>query len=389
MLVSGANAALSHMEFSLDVALPRGTSIDVTAMTVYAGGQVRGDEDLCFFNQKSIWDGGVRLNSSDIAFQRFDFNLERIPSDVEKIVLTAAIEIPGVTFGQAGDVDITGPDLAMKIEGVDRQEAALILCEIYKRNGTWKVRNVSQGFNGGLAALLTHFGVELQGSPSSGSPAAPCAPPRAPLQSAQPTKPVNLSKITLTKTDKSVSLKKKSGRFGKILVNLNWNQRQKSGGIFKRKSPELDLDLGAFVEDLHGNVTAVQALGNSFGSFNRFPFVKLLGDDRSGASTDGEWLEINGDMWPEFKRILIYAFIYEGAPNWRETDGVVRVMVPGQPEIEVRMNEYDSLGKTCAVAYLENRNDQIKISREVTFHLGQKVMDQAYDWGLRWRTGSK
>lgn len=388
LLPMGANTALTSNSFSLDLSLPQGTTIDVTAMTLYADGKVRGDGDMCFFNQKTIWNGAVRLEASTQNRQRFDFDLAKLPSGIEKIVLTASIETPGKTFAQAGGVTIGGPGLSMLVDGTGRQEAALILCEIYKRNDAWKFRNVSQGFNGGLAALAAHFGVEVAADTPPAAQPAPPVPPAPPARPAA-TGSVNLTKISLTKNDKTVSLKKNDGRFGKIRVNLNWNQGRRSSGMFGLKSGAIDLDLGAFVEDRHGNITAVQALGNGFGDYDYFPYVKLLGDDRTGAVTDGEWLEINGDMWPEFHRILIYAFIYEGAPNWRDTDGVVRVMVPGQPEIEVRMNEFGSDLGTCAVAYLENRNGEIKVSREVTFHRGQRVMDDAYGWGLTWTRGRK
>jgi len=180
------------------------------------------------------------------------------------------------------------------------------------------------------------------------------------------------------------------GRFGRIQVNLNWNQKQ-SRGMFGFGKTDIDLDLGAFIEARDGSRTAVQALGNSFGSYQQFPFVFLKGDDRSGAVTDGEWLEINGDQWHQLQRVLIYAFIYEGVANWQETDSGVRVMVPGQPEVEVRMNEVanNTRDGMCAVALLENVSGEIKVSREVRFFPGHRDMDQAYGWGMRWTTGSK
>ena len=151
----------------------------------------------------------------------------------------------------------------------------------------------------------------------------------------------------------------------------------------------VDLDLGCFVEDRYGHRTCVQALGNGFGDYDYFPYARLLGDDRTGAVTDGEWLEINGEMWAEFNRVLIFAFIYDGVPNWRDTDGVVRVMIPDQPEIEVRMNEFGSKDRMCAIAMLENQGGAIRVSREVRFFPGHRFMDEHYGWGMRWTAGSK
>ncbi len=110
---------------------------------------------------------------------------------------------------------------------------------------------------------------------------------------------------------------------------------------------------------------AVQALGNSFGSLNTEPFIKLMGDDRTGSISDGEWLHINGAHWSKIRRILVYAFIYEGAPNWKETDGVVTIHAPGQPPIEVRLNEEGGRQGMCAIALLENDNGAVKVTRRV------------------------
>ena len=375
-LSMGANTPLFGQNVSLIIEV-NGASADMTALQLYANGKVRGDGDMCFFNQPMIGGGSVSLSTSGVR-SSFDVDLSRIATDVEKIVFTATLD--GSNFGDVSSVKVTsseGHDLV--VETANRSEAALILAEIYKRNGQWKLRNVGQGFNGGLAALATHFGIEV------------AAPEPGPAPAPKPvSRPVSLSKVSLTKTERTVSLKKDDGRFGRIQVNLNWNQKQ-SRGMFGFGKTDIDLDLGAFIEARDGSRTAVQALGNSFGSYQQFPFVFLKGDDRSGAVTDGEWLEINGDQWHQLQRVLIYAFIYEGVANWQETDSGVRVMVPGQPEVEVRMNEVanNTRDGMCAVALLENVSGEIKVSREVRFFPGHRDMDQAYGWGMRWTTGSK
>ena len=377
-LSMGANAPLASQNVSLTIEVSD-PSADMTALQLYADGKVHGDGDMCFFNQSTIGNGTVTLSTSG-GRSTFHVNFSKVASDVEKIVFTATLE--SSNFGAVDNVRLTsseGHDLSVATGG--RTEAALILAEIYKRNGQWKLRNVSQGFNGGLAALATHFGVDI---------AAPVAAEQLVTTPQPAPKPVSLSKVSLTKTERTVSLKKDDGRFGRIKVNLNWNQKPK-GGFFGMGKTAIDLDLGAFIEFKSGARTAVQALGNTFGSYNEQPFVFLKGDDRSGAATDGEWLEINGDMWEHFQRILIYAFIYEGVANWQETDGEVRVMVPGQPEVEVRMNEFarNGIDGMCAVALLENACGEIKVSREVKFFRGHELMDRAYGWGMAWRAGSK
>ena len=316
--------------------------------------------------------------------------MNKVGSGVEKIVINAVCEngafstVKGLSVNVAG-----GPQLAIETAG--RSEAALILCEIYKRNGQWKIRNVSQGFNGGLQVLAEHFGIEVM----SPAPVAEPTPKPPPKPAPQPTPDststrVNINKVSLTKNERTVSIKKDDGRFGRILVNLNWNQ-SKSGGFMGFGKTGIDLDLGAMIEFQNGTKGIVQALGNNFGDYVGEPFIKLRADDRSGSSTDGEWLEINGDEWRNFKRILIFAFIYEGVASWQETDGVIRVMVPNQPEVEVRMNELGTTSKDlmCAVATLENQGGQIRVVREVSFFTNHEPMDQAYGFGFRWRAATK
>jgi tellurite resistance protein TerA len=373
----GANAPLDAKIIPVLLDLPSGAEINVTALQIYPGGKVRGDDDMCFYGQPSISGGAVKLTQG--GSPRFDIDVSKVPADVEKIVLTATADC-GKTFGQLGDVTLDVGPHCLTIPGQGRSEAALILAEVYKRNGAWKVRNVGQGFNGGLAQLATHFGVEIADE-------APAAAPPAP----KPAALVSLSKVNLTKTDSTVSLKKADGRFGKIRVNLNWNQRtQQKSGLFGMGKPKgIDLDVGAFVELSDGYRDVIQALGNRFGDFRGEPYINLLGDDRTGAVSDGEWLEINGDMWSKLRRVLVYAFIYEGVPNWRETDAAVRILVPDQPEVEVRLNEYGSSEGMCAIAELSNEGGQIKVKRLVDFFKGQKDMDQRYGWGFKWSAGRK
>ena len=116
----------------------------------------------------------------------------------------------------------------------------------------------------------------------------------------------------------------------------------------------------------------------------------LFRSDRSGASTDGENLRINGSMIPKIKRILVYTFIYEGAANWREAKGVVTIKCQGNQDIIVKMDEYGSANKMCAIALLENKNgDTLSIEKIVRFFRGHEDMDRAFNWGLRWVQGSK
>jgi tellurite resistance protein TerA len=308
--------------------------------------------------------------------------LSRLEQAVEKVALTATIHENKANFDQVSMLNVAvegGIEAPIPTTGM--KETALILGEFYRRQGQWKFRCIAQGFAGGLEPLAMHFGVDIAPAPAT----APAPAPAAPAPSAKST--ISLSKVTLDKTRSTISLAKTEAGFGEIKVNLNWN-KGKSGGFFG-KSKSIDLDVGCLFELQDGYKGAVQALGNSFGSLSSEPFIQLMGDDRTGSVSDGEWLHINGRKWSEIERILIFAFIYEGAPNWKETDGVVTIFIPDQPQIEVRMNEEGGRLGMCAIALLENDNGAVKVTRKVDFHRSHAPMDKAYQWGMRWAAGSK
>ena len=216
------------------------------------------------------------------------------------------------------------------------------------------------------------------------------------------TRPISLSKVTLTKNAPTVSLSKQGSQAsGQLRVNLNWNARPAGGaaapgGFFKRllatalETP-IDLDLGCLYEFSDGTKGVVQALGNAFTSANPgSPIISLDGDDRSGANTEGENLRIDLSRLDQIRRILIFAFIYEGAPNWADAHGVVTLFPHASNPIEVLLDEPDPQARTCAIAMLENTGTDLAIRREVRYiNGGQDALDHAYGWGLQWAPGHK
>lgn len=200
------------------------------------------------------------------------------------------------------------------------------------------------------------------------------------------------SKVTLATKGDSFAIKPK-GETGEVVINLNWNTgQQKGGGFFKKlfAAGPIDLDLGCFFELINGEARgAIQPLGNQFGSFNNPPWVFHLGDDRSGAASEGENIKVNLEYWKYMKRLLVYAYIYEGVPQWAKTDAVVTVKVPGNPVLEVPLGETNDSRSLVGICMIENQNGAMKVTKLVSFHPSQKELDEAYGWGMRWVAGSK
>ena len=52
-------------------------------------------------------------------------------------------------------IDSAGTHLATSELAPVGTESAMVLLELYRRNGSWKMRAVGQGYDGGLADLVT------------------------------------------------------------------------------------------------------------------------------------------------------------------------------------------------------------------------------------------
>ena len=415
-LIAGANAPLPTDNISIRILSQ--SAIDCAAYRLTTEGKVRGDGDMIFYGQTRSDDGSVIFRGHD-SDGFFDINLPAQPASIEKIALAFS---SAQTLAQVGDVDIQvlqGSQVLMtcQLSAAGRNEKAIILAECYRRQGSWKFRFIAQGFEGGLKPLSEHFGVEIadeapaQSQPKNqaqsqsqsintqkaGSAPQITTPPPTPTASQNPS--INLSKITLTKNQSSINLKKRDD-FGKISVNLNWNQRPDSstqapkkgllGDLFKQhKAAGIDLDVGAMIHLKNGEKTLIQALGNRFGNLQSAPYVLLRADDRTGQVSGGEWLDINGQQWSQIEEVFIFAFIYEGAPNWAQTDGVVTIHVPDQPPIETRLTEGAGNLPMCAIARLVNQQGSINVERINQYFKGHQEMDKAFNWGFSWKRGSK
>lgn len=375
-------------------------TLDSSAFALNAQGKVRGDDDFIFYNQLALTGSGVQRASDG---RSFTVAFAKLPAGIERIVIALTIDQGqrrGQSFGQLSQVRADLRDAASKkplaafpMATKMMAETALIVAEFYLRNGEWKFRAVGQGFVGGLGPLAQQYGVEVADDPDVAASPTPSAPrPVVPPPSPTPAKPIRLEKITLEKKGSSISLEKKGQGFEELVINLNWNQGGSSGkGFFGRLTGggKIDLDLGCLFKLRDGRAGAVQALGDSFGSLQQPPYIQLMGDDRTGASAQGEFLHINGRQWSQLEKVVVFAFIYEGAPNWAETDAVVTIQTPGQPTLEIRLDSHHRDHRMCALVLLENQGGNIKVTKLVEYFRDHRLLDQAYGFGLRWVAGSK
>ena len=400
-LQSGQNVALEQSAFTAVVSWrPSSTALvlDASGYLLTGSGKVASDAGFLFYGQASVAGGAASLNA---ATATFSLDLARMPPDTERVALALTIEKAvsrGQRFAQLEELTllVTGDaePISIALDTRNMQEAAVILGEFYKRNEAWKFRALGQGFNGGLGPLASHFGVDIADDAESSTPMAasppPPVPPLPPPPPPPPPPPVQLTKITLEK-QKPVSLDKGGSSFGEIVVNLNWSRKPNAAAGWNpfKKEAAIDLDLGCMFEHKNGTKAVIQAVGNGFGDFDGPPWVQLMGDDRTGAASEGESLRINGAKWADFRRILVFAFIYEGAPNWAAAEAVVTLKSPGQPELSVRLDSHSARQGMCAVALLENDKGSIRVTKLVDYYASHPEIDQAHGFGFRWTAGSK
>lgn len=207
---------------------------------------------------------------------------------------------------------------------------------------------------------------------------------------------MNLGKISLTKDAPAVSLTKQGATGGIMRVNLNWSVPSSGGGLFGRKrsgSGGLDLDLCAFWELADGSKGCVSAL-DTFGTLHKPPFIALDQDDRTGSSTTGENLSINLDHTADFRRILVFASLYEGAQDFRGVRATATLYPRDSPPIEMEVGGCTDDSREMVLALIENHQGELVVRREGRFIRppegrrlwGKMAVDQAYNWGLKWGT---
>jgi tellurite resistance protein TerA len=170
--------------------------------------------------------------------------------------------------------------------GADFQdEKAVIVGEIYKREGLWRFGAVGQGFNGGLSALLKHFG----GTEAQASPAPASTPAAAPAPSPE-IKPVNLNKIFLTKKGESSRISLKKGSNDPIRIKATWIDNMDS----RSDNDDLDLRAGILLHD--GKMHWLAA--SHPGSLDAAPFARHLGDVRQATKNapGTEIIEVNPEI---------------------------------------------------------------------------------------------
>jgi tellurium resistance protein TerD len=154
-----------------------GKEFDLDAMVFLTndGGKVRSDADFVFFNNKQSSDGSVvhggdnRSGAGEGDDETIMIDLEKLPTDVQKVVATVVIYEGKERSQNFGMVDkayirVLNGDGGAEIARFDLSEdagtvTAMIFGEVYRNGADWKFKATGQGYDGGFQALVQSYGV--------------------------------------------------------------------------------------------------------------------------------------------------------------------------------------------------------------------------------------
>ncbi|MFJ2894455.1 TerD family protein [Streptomyces sp. NPDC087218] len=189
-MTPGSNIPLSAARVAVDVSAP--VRLDVSGLLLTAAGKVRSDDDFIFYNQPA-GPGVTYRSGGGTTPDSILVDTAAVPPGIEKIVVTASPDAAGQTFqGIEPTATVRNADdnsvLATFTPPRLGAETALVVIEVYLRNGAWKARAVGQGYADGLAGIATDFGVSVEDEPAAPAPvpAAPVAPPMPPTGPVDP-----------------------------------------------------------------------------------------------------------------------------------------------------------------------------------------------------------
>ncbi|MFI6035945.1 CAP domain-containing protein [Streptomyces sp. NPDC051315] len=180
-LVPGGNVPLPGGMLTVRVPGP----FDVSALVTDDSGRVGGDGDFVFYNQPTA--PGARLRGDTLTLDPAGLR-----AGATRVTVVVSAADPGTPLARlpVPTLHVTDPrgrPLVRFAPPSPRQETVLLLAEVYRRGGGWKLRALGQGYADGLAGLARDFGVDVveEGPAPPSPPTAP--PPAATTSAARPT----------------------------------------------------------------------------------------------------------------------------------------------------------------------------------------------------------
>jgi DNA polymerase-3 subunit epsilon len=153
-----------HLTVNVSWAVAATADIDVVAFELGADDLVPSDRHFVFYNQPLGPTGATQLSIDGDREQGIRIDLAAADVGISRVTVAAALDGPG-SFGDIGALAVTvdGGErvLASSVLDAATTERTMIVAEVYRRDGLWRVRAVGQGYDAGLGDLATRYGVEV------------------------------------------------------------------------------------------------------------------------------------------------------------------------------------------------------------------------------------
>lgn len=154
---------LQGQSLTLSIKIQAPHVIDFVCFGVDAQGKLSDDRYMVFFNQPSTPCASIKMDSGG----KFDINLQSLPASIDRMVFTASIDGGGamkdildssfVVIAPAGETVATCQFSGTNFSG----EKAIMVADLYRKDGEWRIAANLQGYAEGLDALVKHFGGEV------------------------------------------------------------------------------------------------------------------------------------------------------------------------------------------------------------------------------------
>ena len=151
--------------------------LDAAAFMVGENGKCPTEKEFVFYGNLEHPSGAVKHQGDNLTGEgdgddeQIFVDLKAIPESVDKIAFTVTIyeaQERRQNFGQVSNAYIrivdedTNQELIRYDLGEDFSiETAIVVGELYRHNGEWKFNAIGSGFQGGLAALCGHYGIQV------------------------------------------------------------------------------------------------------------------------------------------------------------------------------------------------------------------------------------
>lgn len=151
--------------------------LDAAAFMLGQNGKCPTENEFIFYKNLEHISGAVKHMGDNLTGEgegddeQILIDLTLIPANVDKVAFTVTIydsDARRQNFGQVSNSFIrivdetTGQELIRYDLGEDFSiETAVVVGELYRHGGEWKFNAIGSGFQGGLAALCGHYGIEV------------------------------------------------------------------------------------------------------------------------------------------------------------------------------------------------------------------------------------